>query len=438
VVHLAGLAAGAVDGLALAPPVEPRATWRCRCGSRRLRRHHLAGAEPRPRLLLSLPALAALAAFALPTFSRSASALIDWFTLLFFSGIAFFIWFMWVAIQTGFPAKPAANVARLAPGFVPSFGVLAFAVALLATIAWIWLVRWRTSRSREAIWKSLVLPAGGTALAWLLATTLVAAGAGLRAQLRHRGRGPDQAAGRDRLRGGVRPDAAAGGGPALPRQARPAPGRGAQCLPLAGDAAGAAASFAMVLEPSQWTLVATIRRPTDRNDNLLLYRKKVKERGIIARHAGTVLAGQLATMAFGITDTIVAGRYSQQALAALSVGSAVFITVFIALLGTLQALLPTWAELHGAGRKNDLGRSVRQALYLAGFACIVGVIGLQFPGFLLHTTDVPAALEGDVRSYLAVLTLALPPALLFRMFSTLNQSLGKPQLVTWLQLASPW
>ena len=162
----------------------------------------------------------------------------------------------------------------------------------------------------------------------------------------------------------------------------------------------------------------------------------MKERGIIARHAGTVLAGQLATMAFGITDTIVAGRYSQQALAALSVGSAVFITVFIALLGTMQALLPTWAELYGAGRREDFGRSVRQALYLAGFACIVGVVALQFPGFLLHATDVPAVLEGDVRRYLAVLTLALPPALLFRMFSTLNQSLGKPQLVTWLQLAS--
>src|SRR5690606_10095503 len=29
-----------------------------------------------------------------------------------------------------------------------------------------------------------------------------------------------------------------------------------------------------------------------------------------------------------------------------------------------------------------------------------------------------------------------PPALLFRMYSTLNQSLGKPQLVTWLQLGS--
>jgi MATE family multidrug resistance protein len=162
----------------------------------------------------------------------------------------------------------------------------------------------------------------------------------------------------------------------------------------------------------------------------------VTERSTIARHAGTVLAGQLATMAFGITDTIVAGRYSQQALAALSVGSAVYITVFVALMGVLQALLPTWAELHGAGRHRDVGRSVRQALYLAVLASVVGVFGLLFPNALLQGTEVPPALQDDVRQYLGVLALALPPALLFRMYSTLNQSLGKPQLVTWLQLGS--
>jgi MATE family multidrug resistance protein len=162
----------------------------------------------------------------------------------------------------------------------------------------------------------------------------------------------------------------------------------------------------------------------------------LSERGIIARHAGTVLAGQLATMAFGVTDTIVAGRYSQQALAALSVGAAVYITVFVALMGVLQALLPVWAELHGARRHVDVGRSVRQALYLALMATLAGVLGLLFPDPLLQGTEVPAALQQAVREYLAVLALALPPALLFRMYSTLNQGLGKPQLVTWLQLAS--
>lgn len=160
------------------------------------------------------------------------------------------------------------------------------------------------------------------------------------------------------------------------------------------------------------------------------------EFGTIARHATTVLVGQLAVMAFGIADTIVAGRYSEQALAALSVGAAVYITVFVALMGVLQALLPTWAELHGAQQHHELGRSVRQALYLAMLGMAVGAIALLFPGHLLRWTEVPPALQGDVSRYLGVLVFALPPALLFRMYSTLNQSLGHPKLVTWLQAMS--
>jgi 4-amino-4-deoxy-L-arabinose transferase-like glycosyltransferase len=123
-------------------------------------------------LLLGLPAFAALAAFALPTFERSVSALIDWFTLLFFSGCALVIWVVWVSLMTGVPAKPAANVAKLAPGFTPTFSLIAFIAAVLGTLAWAWLVQWRAGRHRAAIWKSLVLPAGGMALCWLLVMTL--------------------------------------------------------------------------------------------------------------------------------------------------------------------------------------------------------------------------------------------------------------------------
>jgi 4-amino-4-deoxy-L-arabinose transferase-like glycosyltransferase len=128
--------------------------------------------SPDRSLLLGLPALATLAAFALPTLKRSVAALIDWFTLLFFSGCALVIWVVWLSLQTGIPAKPAANVARLAPGFEPSFSLIAFLAALAATGAWAWLVRWRAGRNRAAIWKSLVLPAGGAALCWLLLMTL--------------------------------------------------------------------------------------------------------------------------------------------------------------------------------------------------------------------------------------------------------------------------
>lgn len=123
-------------------------------------------------LLLGLPAIAALAAFALPTFRRSVAALIDWFTLLFFTISGLTIWVIWVSMQTGVPRQPAANVARLAPGFEPTFSIVAFGVALAATAAWVWLVKWRVGRHRPAIWTSLVLPAGGTAMCWLLLMTL--------------------------------------------------------------------------------------------------------------------------------------------------------------------------------------------------------------------------------------------------------------------------
>ena len=123
-------------------------------------------------LLLALPALAALAAFALPTLGRSVAALVDWFTLIFFSGCGIIIWVVWIALQTGVPPQPAANVARLAPGFTHSFSFTPFLIALAATLAWAWLVNWRAGRHRAAIWKSLVLPAGGAALSWLLLMTL--------------------------------------------------------------------------------------------------------------------------------------------------------------------------------------------------------------------------------------------------------------------------
>ncbi len=123
-------------------------------------------------LLLGLPGLAVLAAFALPTLNRSTTAAIDWFSIILFTLCAGALWVIYLSVQTGVPAKPAANVVRLAPGFTPQFSILALVLAMLGTAGWVWLVRWRTGRHREALWKSLVLPAGGVALCWLLLMTL--------------------------------------------------------------------------------------------------------------------------------------------------------------------------------------------------------------------------------------------------------------------------
>jgi hypothetical protein len=160
--------------------------WRRQLFSRHISRHlalpvwfglvtlcsTLTTGSPDRSLMLGLPAMASLAAFALPTLKRQVAALIDWFTLIFFSSCGFVIWVVWIAMQTGYPSQPAANVQRLAPGFIPHFSVLAFSVAIAATLVWAWLLQWRVGRHRAAIWKSLVLPAGGAALCWMLLMTL--------------------------------------------------------------------------------------------------------------------------------------------------------------------------------------------------------------------------------------------------------------------------
>ena len=141
-------------------------------------------------------------------------------------------------------------------------------------------------------------------------------------------------------------------------------------------------------------------------------------------------------MAFGVTDTIVAGRYAESSLAALSVASAIYMSVYIALMTGIQALMPIWSELQGSKQYALLGQSFRQALYVCLIATIIGMSILFNPGALLDWGQVPQNLRPEIINYLRLLAFALPAALLFRMYSTLNQSLGKPMLVTWLQIGS--
>ncbi|WP_137892217.1 hypothetical protein [Ramlibacter sp. 2FC] len=225
-------------------------------------------------LLLALPALATLAAFALPTLERSVAALIDWFTLLFFSGGALIIWVVWIAMQTGWPRQPAANVAKLAPGFQSQFSATALGFALAATLAWCWLVSWRAGRHRTAIWKSLVLPAGGAALCWLLLMTLwlplLDYARSYAPLVRNVSRVTGQAGCAQTLGLSRAQLAAFEFHAGLKLEA--AGSRQARCPWLLVDA-DARSRLRSVVDPDQWQLRATVRRPTDKNEDILVYRR---------------------------------------------------------------------------------------------------------------------------------------------------------------------
>ena len=212
-------------------------------------------------LLLALPSLAILAAFALPTLSRGFSAAVDWFSVFFFSAAALFFWLYYLSMHTGWPARPLANLRRLAEGFEPQFSAMALVLAVAATLSWLALVRWRTARHRHALWKSLALPAGGVALGWLLVMSLLLPPLDYARSL-----GPLVARLKARMPAGATCLAAPGqnlatlaalewhGGWRVQGQG----GISASSCPLAVISAGQAT-------PPGWRVAAQVKRPTDRS-----------------------------------------------------------------------------------------------------------------------------------------------------------------------------
>ncbi|MCW5120248.1 glycosyltransferase family 39 protein [Burkholderia cenocepacia] len=122
--------------------------------------------------MLLLPPLAVLATFALPTLKRGAINAIDWFAVLSFTILGTFVWLVWLASLTGFPHPLARNLARLVPGYEPHFKILSFICAVIVTVCWCFLVRWRVSRQPKVLWRSVVLSSAGTTLMWVLLMTL--------------------------------------------------------------------------------------------------------------------------------------------------------------------------------------------------------------------------------------------------------------------------
>lgn len=154
----------------------------------------------------------------------------------------------------------------------------------------------------------------------------------------------------------------------------------------------------------------------------------------IASLAGPVLAGQLAVIAFGVIDTVMAGRASATDLAAVGLGGSIYITIYISLMGVLQALAPIAGQLYGAGRVEAIGAEVRQAAWLGAALAIPGVLLLAFPGPLLAFAKAPPELVDKATAYLHFGAFGLPAALGFRIYSALNNALSRPIMVTVLQV----
>ena len=150
--------------------------------------------------------------------------------------------------------------------------------------------------------------------------------------------------------------------------------------------------------------------------------------------AWPVFVGQLAVLGFSTIDTVLVARHSAVGLAALSVGSAIYMTVFIGLMGVLLAISPIVGQLFGARKLAEAGDQLHQAVWLALGLSVVGCAVLLFPDPFLSVARAGPEVEGQIRGYLSALAFSLPPALLFTAYRGFNTAVSRPKAVMALQV----
>ncbi|HSI56011.1 MAG TPA: MATE family efflux transporter [Ideonella sp.] len=157
--------------------------------------------------------------------------------------------------------------------------------------------------------------------------------------------------------------------------------------------------------------------------------------GRIVPLAWPVFIGQLAVLAFGTIDTLLVARHSQADLAALAVGGAAYITVFIGFMGVVMAVAPLVGQLFGAGKLAAAGDELHQAVWLALAMSLLGSSLLVFPQPFLWLAKATPEVAERVRGYLLALALSLPASLLFTVYRGFNTAVSRPKAVMVLQVA---
>ena len=155
----------------------------------------------------------------------------------------------------------------------------------------------------------------------------------------------------------------------------------------------------------------------------------------IYRLAWPVLVAQLAVMSYAVIDTIMAGRFGTEDLAAVGIGSSIYFSVFVALMGVLIAVSPIVAQLLGARRFHDIGEQVRQAMWLTLGLAALSMFVFRYPDPLLDLTSASPAVAAKVRAYLEVAAWGAPAGLGFRLFASYTTAVSLPRIMMALNLA---
>jgi MATE family multidrug resistance protein len=150
--------------------------------------------------------------------------------------------------------------------------------------------------------------------------------------------------------------------------------------------------------------------------------------------AWPVFVSQLAVVLSGTIDTVVTGHASPADLAAMSVGSAIYLSIYVGIMGAVMALNPVVANRVGANDLPAAGRSFVDGVWMALVLSAAGGVAIGYPNLWVGLAHVTPEVGVKISGYLNGLVFALPAAILFRAIYAFNTGIGRPKLVMIINL----
>jgi len=152
-------------------------------------------------------------------------------------------------------------------------------------------------------------------------------------------------------------------------------------------------------------------------------RSLVEAAGIL-KLAGPLVANNLALAGMSFADTVMAGRLGTVDLAAVAVGGSAWMVVFLFGLGTLMAVSPVVAHAYGAGRWEDAGAVLRQALWLSQLLAVCAFLLLLGVGPALMAIGVDPQVVPLTSGYLFAMSFGLPGVFAFLAMRFMSEGVG--------------
>jgi multidrug resistance protein, MATE family len=142
------------------------------------------------------------------------------------------------------------------------------------------------------------------------------------------------------------------------------------------------------------------------------------------------LAGaQLAHAATTFIDTVMMGVLGSQALAAGGLGAAIFLASLLAGTGIVSAVSPLAAEAYGAGKIEQVGRVVRQGLWLAVAIALPVTIMIWNGDVILRLVGQQPENIAAASGYLQAIAWGYLPGLCFAVLKNFASALSRPRPV---------